>query len=150
MWRALAVFLLCGLVVGPVAADDASPTTYYIQLIRGTESDQPPAPGCHRVGAKLAERFNHVFKWSNYWEMCHRQIDLAPGGKARVALGNGREAEIDLGLKGKRKVRAFLDGKPVDCITGPVGEHMTLIGGDRDHKSVWFIVVRRDKPTTLN
>jgi hypothetical protein len=25
---------------------------------------------------------------------------------------------------------------------------MTLIGGDRDQSSHWFIVVRRDKPST--
>jgi hypothetical protein len=28
----------------------------------------------------------------------------------------------------------------------PAGDAMTLIGGDRDQKSAWFIVVRRDKP----
>ena len=28
----------------------------------------------------------------------------------------------------------------------PQGEGMTIIGGSREDKSVWFIVVRRDKP----
>jgi hypothetical protein len=149
MWRIIAL-LFFSLVLRPVAAGDTSSTAYYVQLVRGTASDQPPSPGCRPVGPKLAEHFNHVFKWSHYWEICQRQVDVLPGGKARVVLTNGREVEIDLSVRDRRKVKAFQDGKPVDCAIGPIGEHMTLIGGDRDHKSVWFIVVRRDKPATLN
>jgi hypothetical protein len=34
----------------------------------------------------------------------------------------------------------------VDRTINAAGEAMTIIGGNRDGKSVWFIVVRRDKP----
>jgi hypothetical protein len=64
----------------------------------------------------------------------------------RVQLGNGREAEIDLSSAKERKVAAFQDGRLVDRTSVPQGEGMTIIGGSREDKSVWFIVVRRDKP----
>ena len=64
----------------------------------------------------------------------------------RVQLGNGREAEIDLSSAKERKVAAFQNGKLVDRTVMPHGEGMTIIGGSREDKSVWFIVVRRDKP----
>jgi hypothetical protein len=35
----------------------------------------------------------------------------------------------------------------IDRTVEPVSESMTLIGGDRDQSSHWFIVVRRDKPS---
>ena len=71
---------------------------------------------------------------------------LSPGQVGRVRLGNGREAEIDLRSPKERKVAAFQGGKVVDRTSMPTGEGMTIIGGSRDDKSVWFIVVRRDKP----
>ncbi|MCX6930325.1 MAG: hypothetical protein NT154_45020 [Verrucomicrobia bacterium] len=44
-----------------------------------------------------------------------------------------------------RKIR-IQNGRVVDRTITPTGEAMTLIGGDHDQKSDWFIVVRRDKP----
>jgi hypothetical protein len=63
-----------------------------------------------------------------------------------VWLSNGREVEIDLSRRGKRTVTAFQSGRLLDRTIMPAGDAMTLIGGDRDQKSAWFIVVRRDKP----
>jgi hypothetical protein len=61
-------------------------------------------------------------------------------------LGSGREVEIDLRNAKERRVAAFQNGQLVDRTISPPGEAMTIIGGNRDGKSVWFIVVRRDKP----
>ena len=78
--------------------------------------------------------------------MNRQQVALVPGQTSRVRLGNGREAEIDLANPKERRVTAFQDGKLVDRTISPAGESMTIIGGNRDGKSMWFIVVRRDKP----
>jgi hypothetical protein len=64
----------------------------------------------------------------------------------RARLGNGREVEIDLTHPGKRRVSTYHNGRLIDRTVEPLGESMTLIGGDRDPTSHWFIVVRRDKP----
>ena len=71
---------------------------------------------------------------------------MVRGQKARVRLTKAREVVIDLTEAGKRRVTVFQDGKPVGSTTRPVGEAMTVTGGDHDPKSAWFITVRRDKP----
>jgi hypothetical protein len=87
-----------------------------------------------------------VFKWKNYWELNRQQVAVIPGGALRVKLGNGREAEIDLRNPKQRRVAAFQNGQLVERTISPAGEAMTIIGGNHDGKSMWFIVVRRDKP----
>ncbi len=120
--------------------------TFYVQLIRGTDTDRPPAPGCKCVGRKLNETFGPVFRCKGYWEISRQEVVLTPGQKSRVRLANGREAEIDLTHPRQRSVAAFQNGRLVERTIMPTGEAMTIIGGHRDAKSVWFIVVRRDKP----
>lgn len=125
-----------------------SANTYYVQLIRGTETAQPPQPGCHRAGPRLAKTFEPVFKWKCYWEISQRETALPSGGKTRLRLSADREVEIDLANPKERRVTAFQNGKVTDRTISPVGESMTIIGGSREPKSSWFIVVRRDKPRT--
>jgi len=121
-------------------------TTFYVQLVRGTEANQPPVPHCKRVGPKLAGTFCPVLKWKSYWEMNRQQVAVAPGQTARVKLGNGHEAEIDIRNSKQRRVAAYENGQLVERTIIPAGQAMTIIGGNRDGKSIWFIVVRRDKP----
>ena len=79
-------------------------------------------------------------------ETNRQQVAVVPGRAARVRLGSGREAEIDLRDSKQRRVSAFQNGQLVERTISPTGEAMTIIGGNRDGKSVWFIVVRRDRP----
>jgi hypothetical protein len=134
------------LAFAEAAKAEGGPVTYYVQLVRGSDSDQAPQAMSNQVGNKLAKRFHGVFKWKYYWEICQRQVEVLPGRILKVPLCNGRDVEIDLTKQEKRAVTAYQDHKLVDQTIQPVGEAMTLIGGDRDQKSAWFIVVRRDKP----
>ena len=113
MLRIAAAFAVLVLALLAVERADESAITYYVQLVRGNDSDQPPQPGSSRVGAKLARTFNEVFKWKNYWELCRRRVELVPGQSRRVALGNDREVEIELTPQGRRTVTAFENGKQV-------------------------------------
>ena len=138
------VLLTCMLIGKATAGQGA--TAFYVQLVRGTEANRPPVPGCKQVGPRLAGTFCPVFKWKSYWEMNWQQVAVAPGRAMRVRLGNGREAEIDLRNPKQRRVAAFQNGKLLERTISPEGGAMTIIGGNRDGKSMWFIVVRRDKP----
>jgi hypothetical protein len=146
MSRILIMIAVSAFVVVAVARAGDGAITYYVQLIRGTDSEQPPQQGSKHVGAKLARQFNRAFKLKNYWEINQRTAEVKRGRSARLLLSNGREVEIDLRAQNKRTVAAFQNGILVDRTVVPVGEAMTLIGGNRDQQSVWFIVVRRDKP----
>ena len=122
------------------------PVVYYVQLIRCSDQEHAPEPGSRRIGPKLAERFQCVFRCKSYWEISQEKLEIMPNQSARVRLHNGRDVEIDLKQPGKRRVATFYQGRLLDRTVEPSSENMTLIGGDRDQTSHWFIVVRRDKP----
>lgn len=142
----LALLAGAGMLLATVATGAEKPLVYYVQLIRCSDQDQAPEPGSRRVGAKLTERFQCVFRCKSYWEITQEKIEITPKKSARVRLRNGRDVEIDLSQAGKRKVTTFHNGRLIDRTVEPSSENMTLIGGDRDQTSHWFIVVRRDKP----
>ena len=50
----IVLMLLAFAPVGTARADDGA-AIFYVQLIRGTDTDQPPVPGSKSVGPKLAE-----------------------------------------------------------------------------------------------
>ena len=146
MRRLIVIVMLTVVALAGETRAAAQATTFYVQLIRGTDTAQPPVPRSKCVGHKLTETFRSVFKCQAYWEINRQEVSVSPGRVARVQLGNGREAEIDLRTQKARKVAAFQNGQLVDRTIIPTGEGMTIIGGSREDKSVWFIVVRIDKP----
>jgi hypothetical protein len=146
MWRFASMLAVAAFAVTGAVRTEERAVTYYVQLIRSRDSEQPPQAESRRVGTRLAGTFGGVLKWKNHWEICQRKAEVMPGRATMVWLSNGREVEIDLRRSGKRTVTAFQSGRLVDRTIVPAGEAMTLIGGDRDQKSSWFIVVRRDKP----
>ncbi len=138
-------FSVCGLAA---AADiEALSKTYYVQLVRGTDQDNPPQPGAKAIGPKLAKRLQPVFRWKNYWEMNRVKVTMEVGKKTRVRLSKRHEVEIDLSAAGKRTIHFYQDGKRVSTSTQPIGESVTIQGGNSTAESAWFIVVRRDKPS---
>jgi hypothetical protein len=120
--------------------------TFYVQLVRGNNEDAPPEPGSRPVGIKIARRLRAALNWKNYWEVNSREVAICSGKASRVCLSKGREVEIDLSNRNRRRVTAFENGRVVQRTLRPVGEGMTVIGGERDQESAWFIVVRRDRP----
>jgi len=144
--------LLCLLLLSPVGliqapAADTERITYYVQLVRGNNETKSPDAASKPIGPKLSNELRRVFGWKSYWEVGRHQVEVHPSGTAKVKLSADRQVEIDLRVAGKRKVIAYSEGKPMSEITRPAGQKMTIIGGDRDKDSAWFIVVRRDKPT---
>jgi hypothetical protein len=131
----------------PAWGAEASKVTYYVQLVRGSDEAKPPAPDSKPIGPKLSSRFRPVFRWEHYWEMSRQEVRLAHGQTAKVDLNKERSVEISLSPEGTRKVTAFCKGKAVSTLTRPAGAEMTILGGDREGKTGWFIVVRRDRPT---
>jgi len=146
----LAILAIAMLAIGIVTAaalagPKAEARAYCVQLIRGTDQDQSPSNG-KRIHPHLAEAFQSVFKWKSYWEISSRNVELETGRTTRVRLNPEREVEIDLTDPSRRAVTAFLNGKKVQRTVSPRSEQRTLIGGDRDANSAWFIVVSRNGP----
>ncbi len=146
MRRIILILAAAGLALTTALMTKSEPILYYIQLVRGTDSTEPPELGSRKVGPKLEETFRGVLRWNHYWEIAQRKLEVTPGSSAKLRLNDEREVKIDLKVSGKRAVMAFQNGKLVNRTISPMGESMTIIGGDRDKKSSWFIVVRKDKP----
>ena len=138
--------LVLALIFPAGAQTKSESIAYDIQLIRGSDQDQPPVRDGKRIAPNLAGAFHAVFKWRSYWEICSRRVELEAGRATRVRLSAEREVEIDLTNPTQRAIVAFLNGKKVQRTVCPRTEARTLIGGDRDSNSAWFIIVSRSKP----
>jgi len=148
MKRSLGWLIWIVTTVTPVVAADAPSLTFHVQLVRGTDDASPPTKESKAIGPKLAAEFHGVFKFKRFWQVQYREVRLAPGKKIKVRMSPEREVEIELTPPGQRAVTAYSHGKAVTRSLDRVDAPMTLIGGERDGQSVWFIAVRRDKPTT--
>lgn len=120
--------------------------TYYVQAIRGTDSDQPPTPEAKAIGPKLSGKLAPVFRWKSYWEVKRQNVVLTKGKTERVTLPGGLEVEVARVNEDKREVRLYRDGKLTRKLTQPANKTMTIIGGMAEPDNSWFVVVRRDKP----
>lgn len=139
-------FLVAALGMCAAAPAEADEVTYYVQLIRGNNEKTPPSPEAKLIGPKLSKMLKPVFNWESFWEINRAEVKLALGHKIKLRLSKSREVEIDLTHPDKRTVIVFVDGREVSRNTRPVGDAMNITGGERGEKSVWFTVVRRDKP----
>ncbi len=127
------------------AAAEKSGTTFYLQLIRGTDGDQPPAPEAKPAGRELTRRLD-MFKWKNYWEISRRTVVLEAGGKIRQRMSASHEVELVLTTPGQMTVCIYANGKLTRRREQPMDTPFFIAGGDKDDAQAWFIVVRRDKP----
>jgi hypothetical protein len=141
----LLALLMLGAPLGYAA--DSPPLTFYVQLIRGTDSDSPPTADAHLVGAKLDHRLHDVFRWKNYWEVKRETISISPGQTVRQHITLEREVELTVPASGKMTVSIYANGKMTRKRTQPVDAAFYIAGGgDNDGSQPWFIVVRRDNP----
>lgn len=141
----LALILLLAFQPANLVAAAQEKITYYVQLIRGTNTEQPPTPEAKPVGPKLAPKLCRVFAWTHYWEMNRQEVTLDRGKKTKIQLNPERFIDIEVTADSKRVVTVHSGGKKFET-SRPVGETMTIIGGENDKETAWFIVVRRDKP----
>ena len=146
MRRLILSILFIGFILNGTPPAEHQSNTFYVQLVRGNNDDAPPQPGSRPVGMKVARHLRSALNWKNYWEVNRQQVAVCTGNTMRVCLSKERSVEINLTNRGRRSVIAFEKGKVVQRTSRPMGECMTVIGGERDPESAWFIVVRRDKP----
>jgi hypothetical protein len=128
-----------------VAGADQSGVTFYLQLIRGSDDDKPPATEARLAGPEVSSRLQ-MFKWKNYWEMARRTVVLEAGGKTRQRMSAEREVEITLSDTREMTVCIYADGKLSRRRKQSLDTPFYIAGGDKDATQPWFIVVRRGKP----
>ena len=132
--------------ISTVRAGDTQPLTFYVQLIRGSDTDKPADPACKPVGAKLGKILHGVFRWKSYCEVKRETVALSKDKVVRLQLTAERELEIKLLDPPNTQIRLYHKGQMTRCSRQPINEHMCILGGDSTSGDPWFVVVRRDKP----
>jgi len=132
--------------ISTVRAGDTQQLTFYVQLIRGSDSDKPDDPACKPVGAKLGKILRGVFRWKSYCEVKRESVALTKDKVARLHLTPDREVELKLLDPPNTQIRLYHKGQMTRCSRQPINEHMCILGGDSTSGDPWFVVVRRDKP----
>ena len=120
--------------------------TLYLQLIRGTDGDQPPAADARIAGPELCRRLQ-MFKWKNYWEISRRSVRLGYGEKTRQRMTAEREVEIARKSPHELIISNYANGKLTRRRTQSLETPFYIAGGDKDPDQSWFIVLRHDKPS---
>jgi hypothetical protein len=59
-----------------------------------------------------------------------------------------RTLELELADTGILELRSYRKGKPTTKTRVSVADKLTVLGGDSNESDGWFLVVRRDKPST--
>ena len=144
--KILWLLVLAAASIPPLRAGDAQEVTFYVQLIRGSDSDKPDDPACKPVGPKLGKMLRGVFRWKSYCEVKRETVTLAKDKVARLHLTPEREVEIKLLEPPNTQIRLFHKGQMTRCSRQPINEHLCVLGGDSATGDPWFVVVRRDKP----
>ena len=140
----LSVMVLAGALAASCEAQEA--TTFYAQLIRGTDREMPEHVTWKPVGPKLSKQLSPKFRWKNYWEMSRHTISVQAGKVNRVRLNPDREVEIELRGANEYEVRLFVKGHLACRSKQSMQSSMSITGGARENDESWFVVVRRDKP----
>lgn len=121
--------------------------TYFVQLIMATNEDGAKEKGWKSIGPKLQKELSPVFQWKQYWEVSRTKVDVSEAKVSRIRLNATRELAI-LQQEGRLELRMFRDGKLVRKAKDNVSTQRVIMGGDSSKKEAWFLVVRRDEPST--
>jgi hypothetical protein len=142
----LAVLLGALLWGGPAYAKD-EPLTYYVQTIVGTNRDRETNEW-KKVGPHLRRELSPVFHWKHYWQVDSQKVEMIPGKAARIRLTQERGLELVIHGDQQLELRLYRDGKIVRKLKDVVSHRHLIMGGDSNKDEAWFVVVRRDKPST--
>lgn len=137
--------VLTGALAGQ--GETAEVTTFYAQLIRGTDREMPEQASWKPAGPKLSKQLSPKFRWKNYWEVSRLTIPVEAGRIKRTRLNPDREIEIDLRGGKEYEVRLYVKGQLACRSKQSLQSGMSITGGARENNESWFVVVRRDKPT---
>lgn len=143
-----AIFLMAFAFSQGWSAQEGSTVAYYVQLIQGTNGEKPQEANWKPVGPKLSQVLSPVFTWKHYWEVKRDEILVVGGKVSKIKVTTDRSLEIELMKDGQTELRLYRAGELKRRMRTSGESGMSILGGDAPGKDGWFIVVRRDKPST--
>jgi len=139
-------FLLLPLLLAVIPVEAADQTTFYVQVIWGTDHDRPAGSHYREIGPKLRAKLGPVFRWKHYWETERKKVQIDASRVTKVQLANHRTLEMERMKSGEMEVRLFRRSGLVTKSRQPVNGRMHILGGEDSSKDSFFVVVRPDEP----
>ncbi|HWQ92463.1 MAG TPA: hypothetical protein VN673_12395 [Clostridia bacterium] len=117
------------------------------QLVWATNDSSSPDPAHKPVQPDLRKRLKELpFKWSNYFEVNRKDVELAANAKQKVELSE--KCDLEVKNLGNSMIEVALYGKGEKVVkrtqTLPKGEILVL-GGNAPNETAWLVVVKRVK-----
>ena len=115
------------------------------QLVWGTNDDHSPDPKHKPIEADVKAKLKELpLKWSNYFEVNRKGLEVAPAGNSKVALSE--KCELEVKSLGGSKLEVTLFGKGKETLKRtqslPKGE-MLVLGGNAPNATAWLVVLKR-------
>lgn len=145
------VILLCAATVLsalPTEADEAR--TYYFQLIAGSDRALPIKGETKAVGPKLRNQLEARFRWKNYAEISRGECTLNANKTETVKFPEKREMQLQLVNPKTLEARLYRGHELVRKTRENADAPSMIMGGDQGKNESWFIVIRRDKPSSID
>lgn len=143
------VIILAALTIDPAGSvQKGSGSTYFVQLIHGTNAEKAQNAGWKPVDPKVSRVLSTIFTWGNYWEVKREAVVVTAGRVSNVKVTADRNLEIKLLKNGQTELRLYRANVLKRIIKTSGDSNLSILGGDSAGKNGWFIVVRRDRPST--
>jgi hypothetical protein len=114
-------------------------------LIWGTNDGKSPNPKHKPVEAEVRKKLQELpLKWTNYFVVNRKVLELPPKGTNKTALSDKYEIEVKNRGGSNFEFSSFGKGKSVGKRTQPLPKNETLIlGGNDKGGNTWLVVLKR-------
>lgn len=145
--RAIAAWSVAALVMMSCTEFRAEPAVcrLEIHLVWGTNDDRSPDPSHKPVDSEVKDKLKELpLKWSNYFEVTRKTVEVTTTSASRVALSDKCELEVKSLTTSKIEVTLFGKGKETlkRSQALPKGE-MLVLGGNAPNSTAWLVVLKR-------
>ena len=133
---------------GGLRAEEAR--TYYFQMICGSDRDLALKGDLKAVGPKLRSQLETKFRWKNYAEVSRGKCVVATNRTTSIKLPEKREMQLQLINPKTLEARLYRGKDLVRKTRENASAESLIMGGDQGKDESWFIVIRRDKPSSID
>ena len=142
--------MLCLVLLSHVGLRAQEAHTYYFQLICGSDRPLPAKGDTREVGPKLRSQLEAKFRWKNYAEISRGQCTLSANKTTSIKLPENREMQLQLVSAKTLEARLYRGRDLVRKTRENASSDSLIMGGDQGRDESWFIVIRRDRPSTID
>lgn len=144
----VALLLLCA-CLAVSAATTPAPAKVYVQVIWGTDQSRPAGASYREIGPKLSAKLSPVFRWKHYWETERQTVKPDSSKVTKVQLASQRVLELERLKSGDIEVRLYRKSGLVSKTRYTAAGCMAILGGEKESKDSYFVVIRSDEPVTV-